>query len=82
MCYSPWGHRVRYDLATEQQQMPLRQFLGTLSNAVYFILFIFGYAGSSLLCRLFSSCGKKELLFRGGMWALHVMASLVTEHML
>lgn len=30
---------------------------------MFIILFIFGYAGSSLLCRLFSSCGKQRLLF-------------------
>ena len=32
--------------------------------------FTFGCAGSSLLCRLFSSCGKRGLLSSCGAWAL------------
>ena len=36
-----------------------------------FYLFIFGYAGSSLLHRLFSSCGKQELLCGCGAQASH-----------
>ena len=35
-------------------------------------LFIFGYAGSSLLCRPFSSCGELGLLSSGGVWASHL----------
>ena len=35
------------------------------------ILFIFGCVGSSLLCTLFSSCGKPGLLSSRGAWASH-----------
>ena len=34
-------------------------------------LFIFGYAGPSLLCMVFSSCDKWELLSSHNMWASH-----------
>ena len=44
-----------------------------------FSLILFGYfwlcwvfvAGSSLLCRIFSSCGEQGLLCRQGSWAAH-----------
>ena len=44
-------------------------------------LFIFGCAGSSLLCRLFSSCNEQGLLFLVVHWLPIAMASLV-EHRL
>ena len=44
-------------------------------------LFIFGHAGSSLLCRLFSSCSEQGLLFLVVHWLPIAMASLV-EHRL
>ena len=34
-------------------------------------LFIFGCTGSSLLCRLFSSCNAQGLLSRCNVWAFH-----------
>ena len=37
-------------------------------NSIY--LFV-GCAGCSLLCRLFSSCGKRGLLSNCGLWAFH-----------
>ena len=47
-----------------------------LLKIILFInFFIFGCAGSSSLCRLFSSCSKRELLSR-----CTVVASLVAEH--
>ena len=36
-----------------------------------FYLFIFGCAGSSLLCGLFSSCSEQELLSSCSVWASH-----------
>ena len=36
-----------------------------------FYLLIFGYAGSSLLRKLFSSCGEWGLLSSCGVWASH-----------
>ena len=42
-------------------------------------LFIFGCSGSSLLCRLFSSCGEGGLLFIAVRGLLIVVASLVAE---
>ena len=45
----------------------------------FFLLFIFGYAGSSLLGRL-SSCSKTGLLFVGAHGLLIAVASLVAEH--
>ena len=44
------------------------------AESIYFF-FIFESVGSSLLCRLFSSCGKWGLLSSHG-----VGASLVAEH--
>ena len=46
----------------------------------FLYLFIFGYAGSSLLHRLFSSCGKWGLLFVEVCGLLLAVASLVAEH--
>ena len=47
----------------------------------YFLsLLVFGYAGSSLLHRLFFSCGKWGLLFIEVQELLTVVASLVAEH--
>ena len=43
-------------------------------------LFIFGCVGSSLLHRLFSSCGEWELLFVAVRGLLTAGASLVAEH--
>ena len=45
---------------------------------IFFLnLFIFGYAGSSLLCGLFSSCGEGGLLFVAVHGFLIAVASLV-----
>ena len=45
--------------------------------------FFFGCAGSSLLCRLFSSCSEQGLLSSCGAWASHCgEASTVAEHRL
>ena len=46
-----------------------------LNNFIY--VFIFGCAGSSLLCELFSSCGE-----RGAALCRSAPASLVAEHRL
>ena len=35
------------------------------------MLFIFGCAGSSLLCQLFVSCGEWRLAFSCGAWTSH-----------
>ena len=43
-------------------------------------LFIYGCAGSSLLCGLFSSCGEQGLLLVAVHGLLIVVASLVAEH--
>jgi len=43
------------------------------------LLLLSGCAGSSLLCRLFSSCGQRGL-FVAMRWLLIVVASLVAEH--
>ena len=51
-----------------------------MSLFVYIILFIYGCAGSSLLHRLFSSCGEWELLFVAVWGLLTAVASLVAEH--
>ena len=42
--------------------------------------FSFGFAGSSLLCRLFSSCSEWGLLFVVVRGLLIAEASLVAEH--
>ena len=47
-----------------------------------FYLFIFGYAGSLLLCRLFSSCSEPGLLFIALRRLLVSAASFVVEHRL
>ena len=44
------------------------------------ILFIFGCAGSSLLCGLFSTCSERELLSISVRGLLIAVASLVVEH--
>ena len=41
------------------------------------IIIIFGYAGSSLLCGPFSSCGECGLLSRCGVWASHCSGLLL-----
>ena len=46
------------------------------------ILCIFGCAGSSLLCGLFSSCGKRGLLSGCGTRASYCVASLVAQYKL
>ena len=43
-------------------------------------LYFFGYAGSSLLCRLFASCGEQGLLFVVVLGLLIAVASLVAGH--
>ena len=40
-------------------------------HSLFLKLFIFGRSGSSLLCGLFSSCGKQGLLSSCGVWASH-----------
>ena len=45
-------------------------------------IFIFGCAGSLLLCRLFSSCGEQGLLFTATRDFLIVVTSLAVEHRL
>ena len=40
----------------------------------YFILFIYGYAGSSLLCKLFSSYGEQSLFFNCSAQVTHLTA--------
>ena len=47
---------------------------------IYFTLFIFGFAQSSLLRTSFSSCGERGLLFVAVLMLLIVVASLVAEH--
>ena len=56
--------------------------LNFVKNTFIYLFLFFGYAGSSLLCRLFSNCGKQELLFIAVHRLLIVMASLVAEHRL
>ena len=46
----------------------------------FVILFIFDCAGSSVLCRLFSSCSELGLLFVAMHVLIIVMASLVVKH--
>ena len=41
------------------------------NNFIYFYLSISGCAGSSLMCRLFSSCGEQGLLSTCGVQASH-----------
>ena len=48
----------------------------------FFYKFIYGYAGSLLLHRLFSGCGKKGLLFIVVCRLLIEMASLVVDYRL
>ena len=56
-----------------------------LSPSVFFFLsfflsfFLFGCAGSSLLCGLFSSCGKQRQPFVAVRGLLRAVASLVTK---
>ena len=45
-----------------------------------FYLFIFGCAGSSLLCELFCSCGEQGLLSVAVHGPLLALAALVVEH--
>ena len=40
-------------------------------NCIYLLIFIFGHAGSSLLCGLSSSCEERELPGRCGVPASH-----------
>ena len=47
-----------------------------------FYLFILGFAGSLLLCRFFSSCGKRGYFLVVMHRLLVAEASLVTEHRL
>ena len=58
-------------------------FLNILIIFLNCCLFIFGCVGSLLLCRLFSSCGERRLLFVVVPIALHrlliVVASLVVK---
>ena len=49
------------------------------SSFFFMILFIYGCAGSSLLCGLSSSCAKQELLSGCGVWASHCRR-LTAEH--
>ena len=49
-------------------------------NCIY--IFSFGCAGSSLLCRFFSSCSEPGLLFVIVCGLLTLVASLVAEHSL
>ena len=49
---------------------------------LFIYLFIFGYAGSSLLCEAFFSCDEQGLLFVLVCGLLIVVASLVAEHRL
>ena len=37
----------------------------------FLLIFIFGFAGSLLLCRLFFCCGEWRLLSRFGAWTSH-----------
>ena len=32
-CYSPWGHRVRHDFVTEQQQQPIPMATAAVASA-------------------------------------------------
>ena len=67
----------------------LREYCGSLGRNLWFYikttffliiyLFIFCCAGSSLLCRFFSSCGEWGLPSTCGVQG-HVVASLVSEH--
>ena len=47
---------------------------------LFIYLFVFGYAGSSLLHGLGSSCSEPGLLSSCGTQASHCVASLVAEH--
>ena len=37
VCCSPWGHRVRHDLAAKEQQQRLTKFLWTFKIMVHFL---------------------------------------------
>ena len=56
--------------------------LNFVKNNFMYSFLVFGYAGSSLLRGLFSSCGKPELLFIAVHRLLIVMASVVADHRL
>ena len=53
---------------------------GNVSVSLSFYLFIFGYTGSSLLHKLFSSCGKWGYSLVVVCGLLVVAISLVVEH--
>ena len=59
------------------QVKPENQAEGFFCFFCFFYLFIFGCAGSSLLCGVFCSCSEWELLFVAVHEFLTVMASLV-----
>ena len=46
----------------------------------FYLFFIFGCSGFSLLPQAVSSCGEQCLRFFGVLWLLIVVASLVAEH--
>ena len=72
-----------------------RRLLGTISEAanntlsflysflkiILFICLFFGYAGSSFLHGLVSSCREQGLLSRGGAWLLIAVASLAEQRL-
>ena len=51
--------------------MSIQKIRKSLLSCLFVYLFIFGCAGSSLLRRLFSSCGKQGLLSSGGIQVSH-----------
>ena len=56
----------------------------SLPNYCYYyfnsFIYLFGCAGSLLLCKLFSGYGKQGLLSSCCTWASNGMASLVADH--
>ena len=62
-----------------QDQMEHIFFNSSFDNFIY--LFIFGCAGSSLLCGLFSNCSEEELLFVAFV-GFSFWCSLIAEYML
>ena len=53
---------------------------GLLKMILLIYVLIFGCAGSSSLCWLFSSCSEQELVSSCSVWASHPSASFVVDH--
>ena len=66
------------DLLKNTQPQPTFTFF-LFTNLFFYLLFIFGYIGSSLLHAAFSSCGERGLLLVALRGLLIAVASLVAE---